>query len=204
MIKKIKAVIFDMGGVLLRTVNPEPREAIARRFGTTRVELEKYVFRGPTSMQSEVGEVSDIVHWKTVLQHFGHPDENPLEVYAEYFSGDLIDQELMDYAESLKPVHKIGLLSNAWVDSRIKLGTMFHFIESFDTAIFSAEVKVRKPDEEIFQIMLNQLNVKAFESIFIDDFPENIEGAKKIGLNTILFINTQEAIRQINTLIGNA
>ncbi len=204
MIKKIKAVIFDMGGVLLRTVNPEPREAIARRFGTTRVELEKYVFRGPTSMQSEVGEVSDIVHWKTVLQHFGHPDENPLEVYAEYFSGDVIDQELMDYAESLKPVLKIGLLSNAWVDSRIKLGTMFNFIESFDAAIFSAEVKARKPDEEIFQIMLNQLNVKACESIFIDDFPENIEGAKKIGLYTILFKNTQEAIRQINTLLGNA
>lgn len=201
---KIKAVIFDMGGVLLRTVDTAPREAIAKRFGTSRNELERYVFRGPTSVQSEIGEVSDIFHWQTVLQHYGHSEENPLEIYTEYFSGDAIDLELMDFAESLKSEYKIGLLSNAWVDTRNKLGTMFCFIESFDKAIFSAEVKVRKPDEEIYRIMLNKLNAEPKETIFIDDFPENIEGARRVGLNTIQFQNTQETIRNVNTMLGRA
>jgi glucose-1-phosphatase len=68
--KKIKAVIFDMGGVILRTVDPSPRTAMAKRYGTTQGELEKYIFRGPTSVQSEKGLISDICHWDSILKHF--------------------------------------------------------------------------------------------------------------------------------------
>ncbi|MCJ7519102.1 MAG: HAD family phosphatase [Anaerolineaceae bacterium] len=200
--KMIKAIIFDMGGVLLRTIYPTPRESMARRFGITRNELERYVFRGPTSLQSEVGLVSDIYHWQTVLKHFKQKEANPLEIYKEYFSGDAINQELLSYAESLKPEYEIGLLSNAWVDSRNKLGLLFHFIDIFDIALFSAEEKVRKPEEEFFRLMLNKLKVRPDESIFIDDFVENIEGANKIGMNTILFKNTHDTIQQINALLG--
>lgn len=200
--KMIKAIIFDMGGVLLRTIDPTPRESMARRFGITRNELERYVFRGPTSLQSEVGLVSDIYHWQTVLKHFKQKEANPLEIYKEYFSGDAINQELLSYAESLKPEYEIGLLSNAWVDSRNKLGLLFHFIDIFDIALFSAEEKVRKPEEEFFRLMLNKLKVRPDESIFIDDFVENIEGANKIGMNTILFKNTHDSIQQINALLG--
>jgi len=191
-----------MGGVLLRTIDPTPRESMARRFGITRNELERYVFRGPTSLQSEVGLVSDIYHWQTVLKHFKQKEANPLEIYKEYFSGDAINQELLSYAESLKPEYEIGLLSNAWVDSRNKLGLLFHFIDIFDIALFSAEEKVRKPEEEFFRLMLNKLKVRPNESIFIDDFVENIEGANKIGMNTILFKNTHDSIQQINALLG--
>jgi len=191
-----------MGGVLLRTIDPTPRESMARRFGITRNELERYVFRGPTSLQSEVGLVSDIYHWQTVLKHFKQKEANPLEIYKEYFSGDAINQELLSYAESLKPEYEIGLLSNAWVDSRNKLGLLFHFIDIFDIALFSAEEKVRKPEEEFFRLMLNKLKVRPDESIFIDDFVENIEGANKIGMNTILFKNTHDTIQQINALLG--
>jgi glucose-1-phosphatase len=197
----IKAVIFDMGGVLLRTVDPGPRDAMARRFGTTRKELEMLVFRGPTSVQSEVGEISDIAHWETVLKQFGREEEKPLDVYAEYFSGDAIDQGMLDFAKSLKPEYKIGLLSNAWVDSRNKLGSMFCFIETFDTALFSAEVKVRKPGKEIFLLMMDKMKVKPEECIFIDDFIENIEGAKKIGMRAILFKNAQETIQEVNAML---
>lgn len=199
---KYKAIIFDMGGVLLRSVDSAPRDAIARRFGTTREELEKFVFRGSTSVKSEKGEVSDIFHWETVLKHFCRSEEDPRKIYNEYFSGDAIDQELLEFAESLKPDLKIGLLSNAWVDSRKRLGSLFHFIEIFDVSIFSAEVKERKPEPEIYRIMLKKLEAKPDECIFIDDFPENIEGAKKLGISTILFENTQDTIRNINSMLG--
>ena len=97
--KKFKAVIFDMGGVLLRSVDSAPRAAIARRFGTTRAGLEGFVFQGPTSIQSERGEVSDIhTSGKPSLRHFGHREEDPQEIYAEFFSGDAIDQELLTLA----------------------------------------------------------------------------------------------------------
>lgn len=196
-----KAIIFDMGGVLLRSMDPNPREALANRFGTTRKELEKFVFHGPTSLQSEVGQVSDIFHWQTVLSHYEQKEEDLEKIYSEYFSGDSIDQELLDFAESLKPKYKIGLLSNAWVDARNRLGAMYHFIDVFDISIFSAEVGMRKPEAGIYLLMLDKLQVKPEESIFIDDFAVNIEGAEKLGIRTIQFKNTQETIRQVNALL---
>jgi glucose-1-phosphatase len=200
--KKIKAVIFDMGGVILRTADPSPRAAMAKRYDTTQGELEKYIFRGPTSVQSEKGLISDICHWESILKHFGQTGADPLIEYNKYFSGDAIDQILLDYAKSLKPDYKIGLLSNAWVDSRKRLGKLFHFIEVFDVSIFSYEVETRKPDKEIYKIILKELNVEPSEAIFIDDFPENVEGAISLGINAILFQNTQDTIHQINSLLG--
>ncbi len=197
-----KAIILDMGGVLLRSFNAAPREAMAKRFGTTRQELEKFVFQSPTSVQSEKGEVTEIFHWETVLRHFGRTNEDPEKIYYEYFSGDAIDRELMEFAESLKPDHRLGLLSNAWVNARKRLDSLFHFIDIFDVSIFSAEVKTRKPEPKIYQIMMEKLEVKADECIFIDDFPENIEGAKQLGISTILFKNTQDAIHKINSMLG--
>ena len=59
----IKAVIFDMGGVILRTVDAGEREALAERLGTTRRELEKVLFHSPTAFKSETGELSVREHW---------------------------------------------------------------------------------------------------------------------------------------------
>lgn len=198
---QIKAVIFDMGGVLLKTVDSGPRKAMAARFGVTREELEKFVFHGPTSHQSEVGEVSDIFHWETVLAHFNQPEEDSAKAYTEYFSGDAIDAELMEFILSLKSNWRLGLLSNAWVDARNKLGKLYDFIEIFDVSIFSAEVKLRKPDEKIYKLILEKLDVQPWESLFIDDFLENIESAKGLGINTIHYKNTEKTIEKIKYML---
>jgi glucose-1-phosphatase len=200
--KKIKAVIFDMGGVILRTADRSPRAEMAKRYGTTQEELERYIFRGPTSVESEKGIISDICHWEKILNHFGQAGADPITEYNTYFSGDAVNRELLDYAQSLKPDYKIGLLSNAWVDSRKRLGDLFHFINAFDVAIFSYEVRTRKPDKDIYQIILKKLGVEPEETIFIDDFPENVRGASSLGINAILFQNTQDTIHQINSILG--
>ncbi|HHE40946.1 MAG TPA: hypothetical protein ENL10_05550, partial [Candidatus Cloacimonetes bacterium] len=118
MAETYKAVIFDMGGVILRTEDPTPREELAEEFGTTRKELEKFIFISPTSIQSEVGAISDEEHWKVVLEHFMRTDLTFEEVYERFFSGDKIDQKLLEFAKSLKPQYQIGLLSNAWENAR--------------------------------------------------------------------------------------
>ena len=69
-------------------------------------------------------------------------------------------------------------------------------------AIFSSEVETRKPDKEIYQIILKELDVEPGEAIFIDDFPENVKGASSLGINAILFQTNQDTIHQINSLLG--
>ena len=201
MAETYKAVIFDMGGVILRTEDPTPREKLAEEFGTTRKELEKFIFISPTSIQSEVGAISDEEHWKVVLEHFMRTDLTFEEVYERFFSGDKIDQKLLEFAKSLKPQYQIGLLSNAWENARKHLSKRFDFIDPFDVCIFSSEVGARKPDKEIFFITLDCLGIKPEEAIFIDDLEENLVGAKKVGLRTILFESTEKTIEQIKNIL---
>jgi len=190
-----------MGGVILRTVDYLPRERMAQRFGCTRAELEEFVFSSPTSVQSEIGQLDDMDHWRVVLEHFHQTGMSPLEAYYEFFSGDEIDQDLLNYARSLKMERKVGLLSNAWVKARQRLGGLYDFIDVFDVALFSSEVGVRKPDKAIFDLMLAKLGIKPQEAIFIDDFTINVRGAAEVGLNTIQFMENNQAIEEIHELI---
>ena len=198
----IKAVIFDMGGVILRTIDYAPREGMAQRFGCSRAELEKFVFLSATSVLSEVGKLSDIDHWRAVLEYFNQSEINAEEAYDEFFSGDAINQELLEYARSLKPKRRIGLLSNAWENTRQRLEGRYGFINDFDISIFSAEVGKRKPDEDIFMLALEKLNVKPKEAIFIDDFVSNVRGAQNAGLHAILFESNEQVIAEVNRLIN--
>lgn len=199
--ENIKAIIFDMGGVLLRTSDPIPREAIAERFGVTRVELETFIFMSETSLQSEVGQLSDVDHWQTVMRHFNQPIEDTILLYDEYFSGDAIDQELLSFAASLKPAFKLGLLSNAWESARPLLAERFEFIGTFDESIFSYEIGVRKPDPAMYTIMLERLGVSPGQALFIDDMQVNVAGARAVGMQSLRFTETEETISAVKALL---
>ena len=64
----IRAVIFDMGGVILRTEDLTSRSEQAKRFGLTRKELENIVFQSPESIKAEVGEYTAEEHWLNVAR----------------------------------------------------------------------------------------------------------------------------------------
>jgi 2-haloacid dehalogenase len=61
------------------------------------------------------------------------------------------------------------------------------FFHSFTGIVLSGEEKVRKPDPEIYQILLKRYHLLPEESVFIDDRQENLDTARKLGIGTILF-----------------
>jgi glucose-1-phosphatase len=195
---KIKAVIFDMGGVLLKTADATAREAIAQRFGVSRRELEAFVFSSESSLQSEEGKLSDVEHWHNVMRHFGQPVGDYIQLYNAYFAGDYIDQRLLDFAASLKPTYTLALLSNAWENARTLLSQRFDFLDTFDISIFSYEVKARKPDAHIYRVMLERLQAAPHETIFIDDVQENVQGAQALGMHALHFTDTDSVITALN------
>jgi len=199
----IKAVIFDMGGVLLRTADVTARETIAARYGVTRSELETYIFSSESSIQSEKGALSDVEHWQNVMCHFGQPIGDYLALYDEYFSGDFIDQRLLDFAASLKPRYTLGLLSNAWDNARVLLSQRFDFLDRFDVSIFSYEVKARKPDPAIYHAMLERVGAASGEALFIDDVQENVAGAKAVGMHALRFTGTDAVISAISAALDS-
>jgi putative hydrolase of the HAD superfamily len=78
----------------------------------------------------------------------------------------------------------------------------WRFAEAFDVVILSAEVGLVKPDPAIYQLALDQLGVAAEAAVFLDDFRENVDGARQVGLQAIQFRTTEQAISDLEALLA--
>lgn len=67
----------------------------------------------------------------------------------------------------------------------------------FDVTVFSCMEGLIKPDRKIYEITLKRLGVKPKEAVFIDDKEENVNSAKNIGINTILFKDLEQFKKEL-------
>jgi putative hydrolase of the HAD superfamily len=67
--------------------------------------------------------------------------------------------------------------------------------------MFSAEVGMRKPSAEIFHYMLHQMKAAPDETVFVDDFLDNIRGAAAVGINTVHFRNRDQALDDLKAML---
>jgi epoxide hydrolase-like predicted phosphatase len=197
----IKAIIFDMGGVFIQTTDKNPRSNLAKKYGMNYEELSLLIFQSETAQQATLGKIDESQHWIFIGNHFGLNAAELEKFQNEFWGGDTLDQDLVRFTILLKEKYSIGLLSNAWSGARELLTRKFGFLDLFDVSVFSAEVKMAKPDPKFYFWMMEKLNLRSEETIFVDDFIENITAAKELGLRTVHFNNTMEAIAEINTLI---
>jgi epoxide hydrolase-like predicted phosphatase len=200
--KKIRAVIFDMGGVIILTCDDTARIALARQLGVSVEELSKAVFSSESAIRSEEGEIEKNDHWKNVLHTFGKDLIKDITPYHEaFFAGDCIDKELMEFIQLLKRKYKIGFLSNAFKGAREFVEGHFHFLDTFDLTIFSYEVGLRKPDPRIYALICKRMGVHPDEAIFIDDMAINVKGAREAGLHAIQYINKKQLKSQLMDIL---
>lgn len=74
------------------------------------------------------------------------------------------------------------------------------FVKEASGAIFSYTVKVVKPEPEIYRILMERYGLKASECVFIDDRSVNLETARTLGMETILFTGYEEAVEELRKL----
>ena len=201
---EIKAFVWDMGGVLLRTTDHTPREQLSKELGITRCELERIVFASDSSLLAETGQISEAQHWDHVLDRLNIPQEQRQEFQRKFWSKDRVDDDLIDYIRKLRACYRTGLLSNAWDGIRPALHMRFpHMLDVFDVVMFSAEVGMRKPDARYYHWILEILGVAAEEAIFVDDYPLNVEAAKQIGIKAVQFLDPEQTRREISELLNH-
>ncbi len=196
----IRAVFFDLGGVLVRTEFQAPRQQLAERLGMEYDDLVKIVFGSDSGIKATLGEISSDQHWNSIMKRLKRPASELDAIRAEFFAGDIVDRTLLDYLRSLRGKYKTGLISNAWGDLRDFI-VREKFDDAFDKMIISAEVGAAKPEPKIFQIALEQFGVKPNEAVFVDDFLINIEGCEKVGIKGIHFQDTESTLRQLKKLL---
>lgn len=197
----IRAVFFDLGGVILRTEYQAPRQQLAERLGMEYDDLDRIVFDSETGRQAAIGAITALQHWESVLKRLKRPHEEMESIRDEFFAGDIVDRELLVFLRSLRGTFITGLISNAWNDLRDYL-VRERIDDAFDHIVISAEVGVAKPEPRIFQIALEQAGVSPHEAVFVDDFYVNIEGCEKVGMKGIHFQDTQSTLAQLKTLLS--
>ncbi len=197
----IRAVIFDLGGVLVRTEDRTPRTQLADRLGLTYDELSALIFDSQSAHLAMKGEITAVEHWESVQEALGVPQDEFTNIPRDYWGGDSLDEDLINYLRGLQPQYKTALLSNAWDDLRQMLEEEWKIDDAFDEMIISAEVGLVKPDARIYQKMISNLGVEPAEAVFVDDFPENVAGARSQGLYAIHFNDPGQALRDLGHLL---
>ena len=199
---KIAAVIWDLGGVIVRTEDAGPRTALAARYGHTRETLDELVFGGDMGRRAQLGEINPAALWAWVAEALEAPSEVIPEIEAPFWLGDVLDESLVTYIRGLKTSYRVGLLSNAWSNLRHMLETHWEIDDAFHQIVISGEEGLMKPDPRIYHKVVDRLEVSPAETVFIDDFPRNIAGAQAIGMQGIQFRSPKQVLRDLEVLLA--
>lgn len=197
----IKAVIFDMGGVIVRTEDRAPRTELGSRFGLSYEQMDALVFDSKNAQQALVGAIPEEEHWRNITRGLNVSEEGIEEFRAAFWAGDRADQDLTALIDSLRPRYRTALLSNAWSNARRDIGDAYNILRVFDEIVFSAELGLAKPDPRIYNHVLGLLKVEPDEAVFVDDMPANIAAAQAVGMHGIRFLHSQQTKNELLALI---
>lgn len=198
----IQAVIFDLGGVLLRTVDHKPRQELAARLDVKVFELYNLVFDSETARLATLGKISAREHWQTIGARFNLSEKDLEVAIQQFWEGDRLDYALIDTLRSLRPHYKTALLSNAWDNLHALMRDTWKIADAFDELVISAEVGLAKPDHRIFSLALGRLGVHPHQAIFVDDFSENVDAARWLGLRAIHFSSSTQVLMELGSILN--
>jgi epoxide hydrolase-like predicted phosphatase len=197
---EVRAVIFDYGGVLMRTVNPVPRRELERRYGLEPGGAEKAVFGSPLLDEVQLGRISGAEFWADVGQRLGLNAEELAEFRWGFRAGDRLDEELVALIRHLRDEgYRTALLSNAPDGLRQRMEQL-GIADAFDTIVISGCEGLMKPNPAIFELALERLGVSAQEAVFVDDFRVNVEAARQVGLHAVRFRGLSPLRKQLREL----
>ena len=197
----IHAILFDIGGVLVRTVDRAPRQALAERLNMTAHDLEELVFGGESGRRAQLGQIDESEQWNYACRQVGWPSDQVMEFRSQFFAGDRLDADLLEQIRLLHQDYKTGIISNAMNGTRSLIEGPWAMGDIFDAILLSGEVGVMKPDPRIYHLALQRLDVLPEQAVFIDDFAHNIAGAEAIGLRGIHFRDPAQALAELSALL---
>lgn len=193
----IKAVLFDYAGVLTPTRdNYKFARRNYKRFGLKPLELMHKTYQNWN--KAVIGEITDKQFWQDVSNELNIDPEQLKNLIIETFP---IDKRIVELIDKIKDRYTIVMVSNQVEDWLKRVIDDHRLRDSFHYFVNSYHVKAKKPNSEIFLAALEVAGSKPEETLFIDDALENIESAKKLGLNTIQFKNYNQFLKEFKNYI---
>lgn len=198
----IKAIIWDIGGVLVRTEDRAPRARLAEKLGLTYSQLDDLVFNSHVGQRAQIGQKSTQEVWHWVASTLDQPKEKIAALQTAFFAGDQLDKDLVDKIRAWHGTYRTGIITNAFDNARQLIKEEWKMQDAFDHIVVSAEVGMMKPDPRIFRLALEGMEVDANQAVFVDDFLHNVQGAREVGMHAVHFRSQEQVLGELNTLLN--
>lgn len=195
--KNGKAIIFDLGGVIL---NIDYRLTINafEKLGVKNADLfYSKKEQNPIFDKLEIGAITPNSFLTALQKYCANTNKNEVEKAWNAMLLDLPKSRL-NHIQKLSKNYKLFLLSNTneihinAFKKKIGEKRWLQFSSLFTKMYLSHEIGFRKPNKEAFQIILDENRLKANEVFFIDDSPQHIESAKSIGIQSHYLLEGEE------------
>jgi len=194
--KNIKTVIFDLGGVYFTDGTKRAIDIISQRWNLDQSKVAD-VFKGKIGTAYRESQISHEEFWRQAKETLGI--DAPMEELAEiWLNGYVPIEGTVEIIKELKEKgYEILYLSDN-VQERIDyIEEKYHFLQYFKSGVFSHIAGVRKPNPKIYQLALEESSNPAEDCVYIDDKPNLLEEADKLGMATIAFVNADETRKKL-------
>lgn len=180
-----KVFLFDLGNVLAKPIdNHELYDKLNCKI--TYEQFEKYWFENDLVIKAHEGKVSDKVHIEALLEYC----KSSLSIDEFYNIYNSLNNSL--YPDTIKIIeelknkyYKVGLLSNLRLMDFNRYKEQLEQL-NFDYMFLSYKMKCIKPNNAIYEKVINTTGIKPQNIIFFDDNPKNVQGALKCGITAYL------------------
>lgn len=187
----IRAIIFDLGGVLFTNATQEFSEYLATTHSLSASAVHELLGDSDIGNAYREGKMTRDEFWKSVRSTL-HLSE-PIDVLEnEWIQRYKLIPGTKDIITTLKKKYPVYFLSDNVKERVEKIDAIYHLLSWFDGGVFSHDIGIRKPNPIIYQITLEKFEVKPEETIFIDDKEKNLVPARAMGIHTILFENPEK------------
>jgi putative hydrolase of the HAD superfamily len=198
----IRAVVFDIGGVLEITPDLGVDRRWESRLGLPAGEMTERL--RDVWLGGALGTITlDQVH-QAITDRFGLGERQLAALMADIWRQYLgtANTELIEYARGLRPRYRTGILSNSFVGAREREQAAYGFEDLVDEIVYSHEAGMSKPDPRIYALVCSRLDVRHDETVFVDDTDMCVAGAREAGIQAVHYRDNAQAIEEIGKLLA--
>ena len=188
----IKHIIFDLGQVLVKVDLKPFMYQFAREF---KIELDafKNSQNDGAYLDFQVGKINGEIFHRITCEHYHHfiPMNRLKEIWTSMLVGE-VEGTVAIINKLHEKKHALSLLSNTDPWHFEYCEKIIPDLHKFEHKFLSYDLKMKKPDAEIFLTVVEKLNVETEHCLFIDDLEQNIASAKSLNFQTILFQDAEQ------------